>query len=369
MVFSQNAPITIADNVSGNETLIILPISVTNFVNIGSCDLQLFYDPSIVTATAINKTPVLIGMISSNLATPGVISWNWFKTQPNGLSLPDNTVIFNITFTKVTSTGSTALTWNDDGYSCVWYNSNWQELNDIPTSTYYINGSIGNGIILDLKIFLEGPFINGEMSKSLNNLDVIPHLQPFTGYPWNYNGTEWAVNIPIDAVDWVLVDLRESNGDAYSATPDKSIGKKAGFVMKNGSIKEIDGIQNIRILVNPEDNIYAVVFHRNHLPVISANPLININGTCIFDFSSGELQALGGNIAHKQLSNNAWGLIAGDGDANFTINVSDHNDLWSIQAGRFGYFAGDFNLNGQVDNSDKNDFWVINNGFNSQVPQ
>ena len=141
-LMAQNAPITIAGNKTSNATVIVVPITATNFVNMGSCDLQLLYDPSIVTATAIVKGPLLNGTVNSNLMTPGVISWNWYKTQQFGVTLPDNTVIFNVTFTKVALTGTSALTWYDDGYSCIWYNASWAELNDLPTSSYYLNGSI-----------------------------------------------------------------------------------------------------------------------------------------------------------------------------------------------------------------------------------
>jgi PKD repeat protein len=50
-------------------------------------------------------------------------------------------VIFNIACTKVT-TGSTPFTWFDNGISCHWYNGNYALLNDSPTATYYVNGSV-----------------------------------------------------------------------------------------------------------------------------------------------------------------------------------------------------------------------------------
>jgi PKD repeat protein len=91
------------------------------------------------TATGVTPGSLLGGSLSVNITVPGTITLGWY-TYP-GKTIPDNTVIFNIAFTKVTC-GTSAITWFDNGMSCVWFDGNFQPLNDIPTSTYYINGSI-----------------------------------------------------------------------------------------------------------------------------------------------------------------------------------------------------------------------------------
>lgn len=139
VVYTQNAPVTTIGSYVGNETSINIPITVTNFINIGSCNLKLTYDPAIASATEVTAGPLLNGQLSANLSEPGNIVLGWY-TYP-GLTLPDNTIIFNIEFSQVSS-GNTDIIWEDDGLSCAWSDDTFNYLYDIPTSSYYINGSL-----------------------------------------------------------------------------------------------------------------------------------------------------------------------------------------------------------------------------------
>lgn len=138
-IYAQNAPVSTMGFYAGNDPSASIPITVTNFNNIGSCNLKLTYDASIAMAMDVTSGPLLGGQLATNLSEPGIITLGWY-TYP-GLTLPDNTVIFNIEFSQVTS-GYTDIIWDDDGYSCAWSDENFNYLNDLPTSSYYINGSI-----------------------------------------------------------------------------------------------------------------------------------------------------------------------------------------------------------------------------------
>jgi len=138
---AQNAPVTTAGTIVSNATIIVVPVTVSDFDFIGSCNLRLLYDPAIVTATQVTIASGISGQISFNVTTPGVISWGWY-TYP-GISLPDNTVVFNISFSKAAPSGTSLLTWDDAvGYTCEWSSGVYVVLNDIPTEYYYHNGSI-----------------------------------------------------------------------------------------------------------------------------------------------------------------------------------------------------------------------------------
>jgi hypothetical protein len=139
IISAQNAPVTTVGTKMSNGTTTIVPVTATGFNNIGSCNLKLMYDPAIATVTSVTKGPLLVGNLATNLSVPGVISLGWY-TYP-GTTLPNNTIIFNISFSKV-MIGTTNLTWVDDGYSCIYYDGSWNPLNDLPTSTYYINGAL-----------------------------------------------------------------------------------------------------------------------------------------------------------------------------------------------------------------------------------
>ena len=89
-LLAQNAPITTVGSYTGNETTVTIPITVTDFDNIGSCNLRLTYNASVALATNVTTGPLLGGQLAANLDEPGTIVLGWY-TYP-GLTLPDNTV-------------------------------------------------------------------------------------------------------------------------------------------------------------------------------------------------------------------------------------------------------------------------------------
>jgi uncharacterized protein (TIGR02145 family) len=221
---------------------------------------------------------------------------------------------------------------------------------------------------VNLKVFLEGPFSVATMNTSLNSSGYLPLVQPYNTDPWNYPGTESVAAIPnASVVDWVLVELRETSGDASQAYEDNVIATQAGFLLSTGVIVTLDGAGLMQFSHAVTQKLYAVIYHRNHLAVMSADELVNAGGTYSYDFSTGVGQAYGGTNAHKQLATGIWGMVSGDGDANGQVNNADKNDVWKPQSGSSGYKAGDFSMNGQVDNVDKNDYWKVNSGRSSQV--
>ena len=116
-----------------------IKITAQNFNDIGSCNLRILYDPTVMLATSVQKGPQLYGSIATNISEPGKIVIGWF-TYPS-LSIPGTPVIFKINFTRV-NYGMSELIFNDDGFSCAWSNGNFQYLNDLPTSDFYLPGSL-----------------------------------------------------------------------------------------------------------------------------------------------------------------------------------------------------------------------------------
>lgn len=223
---------------------------------------------------------------------------------------------------------------------------------------------------LDLKVFLEGPFHIMEMVPYLNNSGYIPTAQPYNTDPWFYNGPETADPMPNpDIVDWVLVELRETTGNAITATSDSIIAQKAALLLKDGKVVETDGVSMLNFIGTIDDNLFAVVWHRNHLGIMSADPLTENNGVYAYDFTTAGTQVFGGGIAHKEVEPGIWGMTGGDGNADKNVNNGDKVDVWTPAAGNSGYEAGDFNMDGQVSNQDKVDIWQANGGAGSQVPQ
>ncbi|MBL7105962.1 MAG: hypothetical protein ISS18_16690, partial [Bacteroidales bacterium] len=222
-------------------------------------------------------------------------------------------------------------------------------------------------ITVQLKIFLEGPYFSGAMTPWLNMLGVLPLTQPYNTSPWNYNGSESVDSIPnINVVDWILVELRDAV-DAASATPGTKIAQKAAFLLNDGSVVDLDGNLDLQFNDSIIQQLFVVVYHRNHLGILSANPLPLSGGAYIYDFTTGVDKVYGGMLGHKELEPGVWGLISGDGNADGEVNNNDKVDVWEAERGNSGYYNGDFNMNHEVYNDDKESYWEPNAGKGSHI--
>jgi hypothetical protein len=131
----------------------------------------------------------------------------------------------------------------------------------------------------------------------------------------------------------------------------------------------LDGLSPLALPASYTNDLFVVVWHRNHLGVISSTALADDGGLFSYDFTNGSGKALGGTSAQKQLAAGIWGLVAGDGDGSGGVAAQDRDNVWDAQTGTAGYKAADYNLSGQVDNPDKNDRWVPNLGKGSYIPE
>ncbi len=223
-------------------------------------------------------------------------------------------------------------------------------------------------VFVSLKVFMEGAFRDTAMTTSLLP-DFIPFFQPFNCTPWNYDGEEEIAAIPNNEItDWILVELRDAP-TAAQATHETVVARQAGFILRNGMIKNIDGNNNMYFDLYLNDSLYAVVLHRNHLAVMTGFALQKDDGVYHYDLTGSSGRVFGGGEAVREIMPGVWGMFAGDADADGVIDVSDIFNIWSLQAGNSGYFTGDFNLDGQVDNKDKNKCWFRNLGHEIQIPQ
>jgi hypothetical protein len=223
---------------------------------------------------------------------------------------------------------------------------------------------------LNLKVFIEGPYNGTDMNTTLNTAGYLPLSQPFNQPPWNYDGTESVVSIPsADIVDWVLIDLRKTQGDSSTATAETRFDRQAAFLLKDGTIVDDDGITNPRFSyilegVKGSDKVSGVIYAPSHEGERTATEMASSKTTSTFsyDFTTGPNQVYGGANAHKELSPGVWGMISGDGNHDFKVDNTDKNEVWLPQYGNTGYYFGDFNRDGTVDDTDKDDYWAPNSG-------
>lgn len=233
------------------------------------------------------------------------------------------------------------------------------------------------GITFDLKVFLEGPFAAGSMATNLLGNNQIPLQQPFqpalpyngnNNPAWYYDGSESVASIPSGVVDWILVELRDA-ADASAATSGTMIDRQALFLKSDGSIVGLNGSDIPTADVNPSSGLFAVVYHRNHLAVMNAAPIVATGGNQYnYDFTTGSDKYHGGTDAASELTPGIWGMIPSDGNGDNMVDMMDKSDVWDNEAGYAGYEASDYSLDAQSDNTDKTYYWEPNIGKGSQIP-
>ena len=225
----------------------------------------------------------------------------------------------------------------------------------------FVGGPI-NGIYLRSKIYLQGPFNSNSMLTTLNQSGLLQNIQPYNSSPWNYSGTENLGSGPNSTmVDWVLVELRSASN------PSQRVARRAAILKNNGLLLETNGNEGIVFNDVSAGSYYIVVYHRNHLAIMSAAPVQLSSNSVLYDFTTAMNKAYGQN-SMVEVAPGIFGVYAADGNADGVINIADRDDVWLIQNGNMGYLGGDFNVNSGVTVHDVNQLWNLNNGTMTQVP-
>lgn len=122
---------------------------------------------------------------------------------------------------------------------------------------------------LSMKLFLQGPYLNGFMRDDLRVSSLLPLQEPFqTG---NNERTNLSllnqIAVPNDAiVDWILIELRDVSN------PSIVIAQKAVLLQRDGDIVDHLGVSPFRFTGVKPGDYYVAAKHRNHLGVMTATP-------------------------------------------------------------------------------------------------
>jgi hypothetical protein len=223
---------------------------------------------------------------------------------------------------------------------------------------------ISSGLLFSLKIFLEGPYnsTNDNMDNGLNG--IIPNTATSAyASAHNYSGSESFASVPSSAVDWVLVELRDAS-TAAGATSSTVVDTVAGLLLQDGSIVASDGISNLSFEgLSLANNPFVVIYHRNHLAVMSASAISESNGVFTYDFTTTASQAYGDGLV--ELESGVYGMLGGDvnqdGSIIYNGGSSDRVEILNLvgtsttSSPSDGYLSGDINM----------DASAIYNGANS----
>ncbi len=209
------------------------------------------------------------------------------------------------------------------------------------------------GFVVAAGVYLEGAYrvADGDMGTFLNR--ALPRVQPYSVRPWNHaatttvpriEGVANANGMPSNVVDWMLLELRVVNtGSAPSAADPDSVpvgGVKAGLILSDGSIVGVNenattttdvlARQGVRFdaEIEPNKDVYLLLQHRNHLPILSARPLSTDCGDssanyCIDYREVGASTDLYNGSCPMFRNNDRLFMITGDVNADGTIVSAD----------------------------------------------
>jgi hypothetical protein len=293
VLFGQNAPVTTLATV-GNAVpgQVAVPVTAVNFTNIGAISLSMEYTYSVL--------HFIQGIPNPQLSTFSVgdvdlgngkhrISMGWFGS---GKTLGNGSTIITLYFTYIS--GSSALEWYDNGPSCEYADGNYNVLNDIPTSTYYINGFVCSGISNPGTIAGSTAVCQGQNGSGYS----ISPLTNVTGYVWSVpagasivNGT----NTNAIIVDYSLTAVPGSitvNGiNACGNGPQSQLSINVGVlpVANAGNDTTIPyGTSTQLHAANPGPGTFTFHWSPESLlvnPNVQSPQTVNLNTTTLFNLS------------------------------------------------------------------------------------
>ncbi|MGB1204348.1 MAG: hypothetical protein ACPG5B_01810 [Chitinophagales bacterium] len=218
-----------------------------------------------------------------------------------------------------------------------------------------IKDATATNVTVQLKVALEGTYQAGlgEMRTILSESGLIPTEQPYNVAPYNYMGSECVAKAAENAVDWVLVEMRDA------ANPTTIVEQKAVLLYADGTINDNGrvGISFSNLVENA--NYHVVVRHRNHLDIMSGNP-ITVPNENIFDFTVSAATTMGGQLTAA--SDGTYMMYAGDATGEGIITTADLNAILSDISTFNNYTNADCTLDNTVTIGDYG-FYKANSGL------
>ena len=284
----------------------------------------------------------------------------WEANYSSGLHILDASLIPSGTL-SLEAWFDTYTTDNAKHYDGAWGNYPYFESGVVIVSDY------DNGLFilrprtsLRLKVLLEGPYDPdaGMMRDSLRANGLLPLTEPYTALGYLHAGegggetttpAVLALSGTDAIVDWVVVELRDA------VDPANVVATHAALLQSDGDVVGVDGTSPVRFSVAVKD-YHIAVRHRNHLGVMSAQPLRVSVAERSYDLSDGSI-ALEGTAAVKPVGpvEVLWaGDVTFDGIIKYAGFDNDRDPILEAIGGVIptnttsGYRAEDINLDGTV---------------------
>ncbi len=151
---------------------------------------------------------------------------------------------------------------------------------------------VGDQVVrVNARVFLYGAYnvATGLMTDDLRVANRIPLTQPYSLPAYSdisYMGNETVTPTVLTVtganaiVDWVVVELRDR------ANPSVLVARKAALLQRDGDIVETDGVTTVAIPGISAGDYFVAVRHRNHLGVMTQNPMALSTTALRVDFTT-----------------------------------------------------------------------------------
>jgi len=247
----------------------------------------------------------------------------------------------------------------------------WTATDECGNETAYTQDLICEGVSLQLKSFLQGALLrnnqDGLMRDDLRKKGLIPLKEPYSKMA-NFTHVNGGGNEKVDSslltitgqngiVDWVFIELRAANNI------DSVIATSSGMIQCDGDVISAKGDSILNFLNTPVGNYYVSIRHRNHLGMVTMNP-ITFSTTLIpfVDFAFAFTPIQGSSPKVKADGQEAmWsGDLNGDGKIIYQgpnndvfqmflhVVLDEDNQSYLTNYITRGYTKNDFNLDGTV---------------------
>lgn len=227
---------------------------------------------------------------------------------------------------------------------------------NIQVSEGFINPQV-LALRVSPKVFLQGPYSSPETAGLMNDdlRTILPTTSPYSD-ALTCNASVFTTTGANAIVDWVLVELRDA------ADRSVVIESRSALLQRDGDVVDVDGTSGVSFS-SAAASYYVLVNHRNHLAILSANP-IAIGGSTFVDLSANPSAVYGTTNAVTNIDG-AYAMYSGDFDANGQIQQSDTAGV-ILLLGSSGYSAADMDMNGQIQITDINNIITPNLGSGEQ---
>lgn len=211
--------------------------------------------------------------------------------------------------------------------------------------------------VVAAKVLLAGPWQIADllMVDSLRRRSQLPMGEPYTAMGHTLTGLTTTTGAVLGTtgsnaiVDWVLLELRSAND------PTQVVETHAALLQRDGDVVGVDGTSAVGFC-QTAGNYYVAVRHRNHLGVMSAQPMALTATATVLDFSATTTATWGTNA--QKVDNGRTLLWTGnsvnDVEVKYTGPANDRDAILTLIGGSvptntvLGYHREDVNLDGAV---------------------